>query len=171
MTENTAAAPTETSVDSKTVIRPDLNRYVRAKSGNGKRTHRTDDFVARTLDGKTLDQIKEGAALLGIDHEKWSGLNNGQQRMLIGNAIRNRLTAKKEPLAESVVTDVFGPPAEPYDAEKAAAEAAAKEAEKAEKEAAKAAKKAEAEAAKKAEAETDDAGGEGKKSKRKSKAA
>lgn len=170
---DTAAAPAETPADTKTVIRPDLNRYVRAKSGNGKRTHRTDDFVARTLDGKTLDQIKEGAALLGIDHEKWSGLNNGQQRMLIGNAIRNRLTAKKEPLAESVVTDVFGAPAEPYDAEKAAAEAAAKAAEKAEKEAAKAAKKAEAASGGEGEeeAKTDDAGGEGKKSKRKSKAA
>lgn len=159
---DTAAAPAETPADTKTVIRPDLNRYVRAKSGNGKRTHRTDDFVARTLDGKTLDQIKEGAALLGIDHEKWSGLNNGQQRMLIGNAIRNRLTAKKEPLAESVVTDVFGAPAEPYDAEKAAAEAAAKAAKKAE-----AASGGEGEE----EAKTDDAGGEGKKSKRKSKAA
>lgn len=139
----------QTSEASKTVIRPNLQNYVRAKSGTGKRTHRIDDFTARTLDGKSLDSIKEGANVLGINHTKWSHLNPGQQRMLIGNAIRSRLTAKKEEdrLSESAVTDVFGEPSAPYDAE---ADAAAKEAAAAERAAKKAAKEAE-KAAKEAE--------------------
>lgn len=113
---------TEVSAPAKTVIRPNLKNYVRAKSGNGKRTHRIDDFTARTLDGKTVEQALEGAAKLGINAGKWSHLNPGQQRMLVGNAIRNLLNAKKNPIEESAVTAVFGEPAAPYDAEAAAAE-------------------------------------------------
>lgn len=156
----------------KPVIRPKLENYVRAKSGTGKRTHRTDDVVARTLDGKTLDDIKAGAQTLGIDHSKWAHLNNGQQRMLIGNALRARLTAKKEEerLSEKVLADVLGEPVAPYDAEKAEADAkaaaekreadkAAKETAKAEKAAANAAKAAEKQAAKEA-AEAAKAGGD-----------
>lgn len=140
MTEQTEQAAVE---QTKTVIRPDLKRYVRDKSGNGKRTHRIDDFVARTLAGKSLDVIKASANLLGVDVAKWEKLNAGQQRMLIGNALRNRLNDTKNPLAEQGITDVFGPPVEPYDAEKAAAEAAKKAEEKAAKAAEKAQKKAE----------------------------
>lgn len=120
---------TEQAAETKTVIRPNLKNYVRAKSGSGKRSHRTDDFVARTLDGKTLDAIKSGAALLGVDVAKWEKLNPGQQRMLIGNALRHRLVDAKAPLSEQAITDVFGQPVEPYDAEAAAAAAAAKAAE------------------------------------------
>ena len=134
-TTNAPAAP------EKTTIRPDLDRYVRAKSGSGKRTHRIDDLTARTLDGKTLEEVKKGADLLGIDHPKWNHLNNGQQRMLIGNAIRKRLSDTKNPLTEQALADVFGTPVGPYDAEKAAAEAKAADEAKAQKAAEAAAKK------------------------------
>lgn len=157
--ENTEQA-VETATPAKTVIRPNLKNYIRAKSGSGKRSHRIDDLTARTLAGKSLDEIKSGSNLLGIDSTKWSHLNAGQQRMLIGNAIRKLLQDEKNPLSEQALKDVFGAPAEPYDAEKAAAEAAAaaekKAAAKAEKEAKAAAKAAEA-AAKAAEAATGDA--------------
>lgn len=143
MNDQTEVAASEPQ---KTVIRPDLNRYVRAKSGSGKRTHRTDDFIARTLAGKDLEAIKRGANLLGIDVGKWEKLNPGQQRMLIGNALRHRLVDTKAPLSEQAVTDVYGEPVAPYDAEAAAAAdaaaKAAKEAKAAEKAAAKAAKAA-----------------------------
>lgn len=130
--QNDTPATEETS---KAKIRPNLANYVRDKSGGGKRTHRTDDFVARTLAGKSLDKIKLGANLLGIDTTKWALLNNGQQRMLIGNAIRHRLTDKKAPITEQAVIDVFGEPVAPYDAEAAgfAAETAAEEGEPAPK--------------------------------------
>lgn len=147
----------------KTAIRPNIENYVTAKSGNGKRTHRIDDFVARTLDGKTLTEVESGAASLGIEN-KWSHLNPGQQRMLLGNALRQATRRTKEPLSESAITAVFGEPAAPYDAEaaeaakkQAAADREAKAAEaKAKKEAAaaeKAAKKEAAEAEKAAKAE------------------
>lgn len=100
----------------KTVIRPDLKRYIRDKSGKGKRTHRTDDFVARTLAGKEIDAVLQGATLLGIDHAKWAHLNVGQQRMLVGNALRHLLADAKNPLTEQAVTDVYGEPVAPYDA-------------------------------------------------------
>lgn len=137
----------EAAAPAKTVIRPDLNRYVRAKSGNGKRTHRIDDFTARSLDGKTVEQVLEGGAKLGINTAKWSHLNPGQQRMLVGNAIRNLLNAKKDPIEEAAVTAVFGEPSAPYDAEAAAAAKAKAEEEKAAKKAAKEAEKAAKEAA------------------------
>lgn len=143
----------EVAAPEKTVIRPNLKNYVRAKSGNGKRTHRIDDFTARTLDGKTVQQVVEGGAKLGINVGKWSHLNPGQQRMLVGNAIRNLLNAKKDPIEEAAVTAVFGEPSAPYDAEAAAAAKAAAEEERAAKKAAKEAEKAAKEAAKVAAAE------------------
>ena len=121
MNENVEQVATE---EVKTVIRPDLNRYVRDKSGKGKRTHRTDDFVARTLAGKELEVIKTGASLLGIDHDKWAHLNPGQQRMLIGNALRHRLADAKNGLEESEITSVYGEPVAPYEAKAADPEAA-----------------------------------------------
>jgi len=140
--QTTEAAP------AKTVIRPNIKNYVRAKSGAGKRTHRIDDFTARSLDGKTVEQVLEGGAKLGINVGKWSHLNPGQQRMLVGNAIRNLLNAKKDPIEEAAVTAVFGEPAAPYDAEAAAAAKAAADEERAAKKAAKEAEKAAKEAAK-----------------------
>jgi len=112
MNDQNTALDTESGT-AKTVIRPDLNRYVRDKSGNGKRTHRTDDFVARVLAGKTVEEIKQGAVLLGIDVAKWEALNPGQQRMLIGNKIRHLLQGAKPTLDESAVTDVYGEPCDP----------------------------------------------------------
>lgn len=111
MNENTTPATLDTeSGTAKVRIRPDLSRYVRDKSGNGKRTHRTDDFVARVLAGKSIDEIKQGAVLLGIDVAKWEALNPGQQRMLIGNKIRHLLLGAKPTLDEAAVTDVYGEP-------------------------------------------------------------
>lgn len=132
----------------KTTIRPDLNRYITAKSGSGKRTHRTDDFVARILDGKTVEQTVAGGKQLGVDTDKWGHLNPGQQRMLIGNALRNLMRNTKEPLTEEAVIKVFGEPAAPYDAEAAAAAKAAADAERAKKKEEADQKKAEAEKAK-----------------------
>lgn len=136
MNDQSTTPATEESA--KTRIRPDLNRYIRDKSGNGKRTHRTDDFVARTLAGKTIEQIKEGASKLGVDCVKWLGLNIGQQRMLIGNKLRHFLDRTKT-ITEAQVTEALGEPVPVYDAEAAAAAKAAADAEKAAKKAAAAA--------------------------------
>lgn len=141
----TEAPQTEGQV-TKTVIRPNMANYVPDKSGSGKRTHRTDDFVARSLAGKSVDEVKERASTLGIDVEKWAHLNPGQQRMLIGNRLRTLMKARENPLTEEAITAVFGEPVPEYDAEAAAAakqaaaeERARKKAEKAQKDAEKAA--------------------------------
>ena len=128
MNDQTNATP-EAQEQAKVQIRPDLNRYIRDKSGNGKRTHRTDDFIARTLAGKSIEQIKEGAGKLGVEYAKWEGLNIGQQRMLIGNKLRHFIERTKT-LGEGQVTAVFGEPVAEYDAEAAAAAKAAAEAAK-----------------------------------------
>lgn len=155
--QNSTPEDGSAEVAAKTTIRPNLDNYVTAKSGSGKRTHRIDDLTARTLDGKTIEEVRAGAKALGIDADKWYHLNNGQQRMLIGNAIRKLLTATKDPLSEKALSDVFGEPAAPYDAEKAAAEAAAAKAERERKAAEKAEAKAkrDAENAEKAKAKRD----------------
>lgn len=139
-------APQTEGQATKTVIRPNMANYVPDKSGSGKRTHRTDDFVARSLAGKSVDEVKERASKLGIDVEKWAHLNPGQQRMLIGNRLRTLMKARENPLTEEAITAVFGEPVPEYDAEAAAAakQAAAEErerkkAEKAQKDAEKAA--------------------------------
>lgn len=147
MTDQT---PTTQHAPAKTIIRPNIKNYVRAKSGAGKRTHRIDDFTARSLDGKTVEQVLKGGAKLGVDVAKWSHLNPGQQRMLVGNAIRNLLNSKKDPIEEEAVTAVFGEPAVPYDAEAVAAAKAAAEEQRAAKKAAKEAEKAAKAAAKEA---------------------
>jgi hypothetical protein len=123
MNDKTEQVEATEEVTHKTVIRPDIARYVRDKSGNGKRTHRTDDFIARTLAGKNIDEIKAGAEKLDIDFEKWNHLNIGQQRMLIGNKLRHLMQLTKDPLTEDRVTEVYGEPVAEYDEE---AEAAAK---------------------------------------------
>lgn len=107
-------------------IRPDLTRYVPAKSSGGKRSHRKDDLVARCLSGKTVEEVKNGAKAFGIDADKWNHLNPGQQRMLAGNGLRALMNAKKEPLSASALVVVFGEPVAEFDPAAAAAEAALK---------------------------------------------
>lgn len=121
MNDQTNAAPATEATEAKVHIRPDLKRYIRDKSGNGKRTHRTDDFIARTLAGKSIEAIKTGAAALGVDYAKWEGLNIGQQRMLIGNKLRHFIERTKT-LTEEQVTSVFGEPAPVYVAPEPAAD-------------------------------------------------
>lgn len=151
MNEQTSTTEnTEAPAVTKTVIRPDLTRYVPAKSSGGKRSHRKDDLVARCLAGKSLEEVKNGGAAFGIDADKWAHLNPGQQRMLVGNALRSQMNAKKDPLTAAALTVVFGEPVPEFDPAAAAAEAEAKAQAKAD---AKAAKEAAAkEAAEKAAA-------------------
>lgn len=132
-------APQTEGRAAKTVIRPNMSNYVPDKSGSGKRTHRTDDFVARSLAGKSVDEVKERARTLGVDVEKWSHLNPGQQRMLIGNRLRALMKARENPLTEEAITAVFGEPVPEYDAEAAAAAKLAAAEERARKKAEKAA--------------------------------
>ena len=70
--ETSAPAAEAATEATKTRIRPNLDNYVPTKSGSGKRTQRTDDFVARSLDGKDLAKVLSGGEALGIEVSKWS---------------------------------------------------------------------------------------------------
>ena len=68
----------------KTTIRPNIANMVKTAGGS---FHKA-DFVGETLNGLTVDQVKEIGAELGLDVGKYSHLNPGQIRMTIGNKLR-----------------------------------------------------------------------------------
>jgi len=74
-------------------VKPDLSKYVKGVSGSGKKTMRTNDHVAASLDGFTLDECYAVAQELTDTaakelRAKYSHLNVGMQRMNLGNRIR-----------------------------------------------------------------------------------
>lgn len=139
------------------------NDMVRTKSASGSVSFHCGDPVAKALNGASLELVKKLAADCGIDPSKYEHLNVGQQRMTIGNVLRNML--RREQISADLFTTLADQTQEQARAEKAAADAekaalaeatkaekaAAIEAAKAEKEAAKLAAKAERDAAKEAE--------------------
>ncbi len=73
---------------------------VRTKSASGGISFHCGDAVAQALAGLTLAHVKTLAAEgLGIDTTKYDHLNPGQQRMTLGNLIRN-MTRRDESLIE-----------------------------------------------------------------------
>lgn len=71
---------------------------VRTKSASGGISFHCGDAVAQALAGLALHHVKTLASeALGIDTSKYEHLNNGQQRMTLGNVIRN-MTRRDEAL-------------------------------------------------------------------------
>lgn len=133
MSENTEVKSTK--------IRPNIANMVKAPGGS----FHKNDFVGNTLSGLTLDQVKEIAAAIGLNVDKYGHLNNGQQRMTLGNQIR-KLTNGETGDANLATVENLASQFKAMNEKAAADAAAAKEAVKA----AKAQEKAEKEAAKKA---------------------
>ena len=75
---------TEVQSATATKIRPNIANMVKTKSGS----YHKADFVGETLNGLTVDQVKEIGTELGLDVAKYSHLNPGQIRMTIGNKLR-----------------------------------------------------------------------------------
>ncbi len=85
-------------------VKPDLTKYVKGVSGSGKKTMRTNDFVAESLNGFTLDEVYRVATELTEIEQKelrsrYSHLNVGMQRMNLGNRIRGAI-AKQDKARE-----------------------------------------------------------------------
>lgn len=142
------------------IIRPNLENYVKGRSGSGKRTMRTNDPIAEALDGFELDEVYAAAAkATGIKRteleERYGHLNPGMQRMNLGNRIRGVVAkADKEhasdnskPTGESILAEATAKGRAAAD--KRAADADAARAKREEEAAAKAAAKADAPAKKK----------------------
>jgi hypothetical protein len=68
----------------KARIRPNVANMVKSSGGS----FHKDDFIGNALAGLNLEQVKTIAADLGLDPSKYSHLNNGQQRMALGNSLR-----------------------------------------------------------------------------------
>lgn len=75
--------------EDKVVIKPDLEKYDSVTSASGKKSHiRSGDPVSLALVGFSLDQVYAVAYDLGVELKDYSNLNDGMQRMCIGNKIR-----------------------------------------------------------------------------------
>lgn len=90
----------------KTTIRPNVESYVRGRAASGSRTLHNGDPVARALEGATLDEVYELAALVTDQpeadlREKYGHLNVGQQRMNAGNRIRGAINKMEKAEAGS----------------------------------------------------------------------
>ena len=83
------------------------------RSGYVRGVH-TGDALAKALDGKDLLDMQAiarkvlGKELAEEKIEKYQSLNNGQQRMCLGNMVRAR--AKKNPEVLELVYEVVGQP-------------------------------------------------------------
>lgn len=130
----------------KATIEPTKD-YTPSKSASGSQSRHTGDTVATGLAGLTLDEVYALAAeLLEVDvkelREKYDHLNDGMQRMNLGNRMRGEIgkinrqcdkdkAAKKPvgPSGESIFEEFVAPYHEARD-EREAAAAAAKEEQK-----------------------------------------
>lgn len=114
---------TETA-PAKPTIRPNTENMVKTASGS----FHKNDFIGNTLAGLTLDQVKAVADELGFDHSKYSALNNGQQRMSIGNALRKIVKDYDHAVLAEKAASVFRGVNDAAALEKAAEKQAAKDA-------------------------------------------
>lgn len=98
------ASAKEETAPKEVRVKPDLSKYVKGVSGSGKKTMRTNDLVASSLDGFTLDEVYAVAQELTDTpakefRDKYSHLNVGMQRMNLGNRIRGAI-AKQDKARE-----------------------------------------------------------------------
>ena len=77
--------------EDKVIIRPKVDNMNRTKSASGSPTYASDDFVADTLSGWPLDNVRGLATALNIDVSNYDHLNAGHQRMVLGNMFRKRV--------------------------------------------------------------------------------
>jgi len=92
--ENTAKEEANVSVS----VNVDKDKYVTTKTSKGTKSLSNGDDVALALEGLTIEQVHTVAQrLLKMDTaEKYGHLNEGMQRMNVGNRIRGAIASKKE---------------------------------------------------------------------------
>lgn len=88
------------------------DKYVATKTSKGTKSLSNGDDIALALEGLTIEQVhKAGKTLLGMDTaEKYANLNEGMQRMNVGNRIRSAIHSTKEgTLSVANLAKVTGP--------------------------------------------------------------
>ena len=91
--EAAVEAPVEAT--DKITIKPDLEKYTKAKSSTGAASMHNGDVIATELAGATVREVSEVAVKLTGNEEletKYNHLNIGQQRMNLGNRIRGMIS-------------------------------------------------------------------------------
>lgn len=83
-----------TIIDEGTIVKPEYRaKYVDCVSPQGRKSLHNGDEVALELEGKSLNEAyaivatKTKTSVHDL-YQRWSHLNNGQQRMLVGNYLR-----------------------------------------------------------------------------------
>lgn len=82
-------------VEDKVTIKPDLDGYTKTRAASGKPSRiRAGDPVAEGMVGFTLDDVYDVADSLGVEIKdgQYDHLNDGMQRMCVGNKIRGWIT-------------------------------------------------------------------------------
>ena len=88
-----------TTEESGVKIVVDKEKYGPGISGSGKRTLNNQDPIAQALNGMTLEEVESLASKMKVEHNDYTHLNVGMQRMNIGNKIRgavNKLEKAEE---------------------------------------------------------------------------
>lgn len=80
-----------TTEESGVRIVVDKEKYVAGISGSNKRTLNNGDPIATALNGMTLEEVEQLAQKLKVEHNDYTHLNVGMQRMNIGNKIRGAI--------------------------------------------------------------------------------
>jgi hypothetical protein len=96
--------------DTKTSVAPDVSKYQKVKSASGGASLNNGDEVAQALTGATLDEVYRLASkALGETQkalkEKYEHLNEGMQRMNLGNRIRGAVAKMEEGGSEFLATE------------------------------------------------------------------
>lgn len=93
------AQDTEAQEDGAVKIRPELEKYTKTKTATGNVSYHSGDFVATTLAGLSLDEVRGLAVKVTGQDEletKYGHLNPGQQRMNLGNRIRGAIAKRNK---------------------------------------------------------------------------
>lgn len=80
----------------KTTIRPDTANMTKTPGGN---FHKP-DYIGNALAGLTVVQVLAIAVAVGLNADKYSHLNPGQQRMTLGNSLRKLTNIVEVPLID-----------------------------------------------------------------------
>jgi len=97
----------------KTTVRPDTSKYETARSASGAKSQHNGDAVATALQGATLDEVYDLAAEAIGDttvkdlKAKYGHLNDGMQRMNLGNRMRGvagKMNKEKEGSGDTYIT-------------------------------------------------------------------
>lgn len=88
--------------ENKVAVNVDRDKYTQTRSASGKKSLHNGDPIAEALEGLPLESIhKIGTKLLKEDtEEKYGHLNQGMQRMNVGNRLRKFANESEENLGK-----------------------------------------------------------------------